>query len=292
MAAIAPSSPFDVAAFEAGLGLLRERYQVDHRADLTARAGFLAGDDDRRVEELQDAIDDDSIEAIIAVRGGYGATRLLDHLDLTALKRNPKLLVGFSDITALHALWTNAYVRSIHGPMIATLGKHAANGRGREAAQQLFRLLEGEVPRPIVGLEPMTEGEARGRLMGGNLSVLTALIGTPFAPILLGGILFLEDIGERPYRIDRMLTTWSQANVLGLLSGIVLGAFTDCDPGPDGVTVEDVFRAHLEELDVPVVSGVSAGHIDDNQPLPFGAFVSVDADEGSINFYGGACEPR
>lgn len=282
--AIAPSSPFDVAAFDVGLSLLRERYHVDHRADLTARAGFLAGDDDRRLQELQDAIDDDSVEAIIAARGGYGAARLLDRLDLSALARRPKPIVGFSDITALHALWANAGVASIHGPMIATLGKPGTDAP--RALSAMTELLEGRMPQPLEGLGCVRSGSTIGFLKGGNLSVLTALIGTPFMPILLGSVLFLEDIGERPYRVDRMLTTWRQAHMFDLVSGVVLGAFTDCDPGPDGVTVEDVLRSHLGSLKIPVLSGLRAGHIDDNMPLPFGATVEVDADAGTLKFWG------
>lgn len=283
--AIAPSSPFDVAAFEVGLARLRERYQVDHRPDLTTRAGFLAGHDDRRFTELQHAIEDDSVEAIIAVRGGYGATRLLDRLEVSALARRPKLIVGFSDVTALHALWSNAGVQSIHGPMIAMLGR--AVNDAPDVLPDLFRLLEGGKPSPIAGLGCIREGTALGPLKGGNLSVLTALIGTPFMPALLGAILFLEDIGERPYRVDRMLTTWRQAGLFQQVSAVVLGAFTDCDPGPDGVTVEDVLRSHLQALNVPVLTGLRAGHIDDNQPLLFGAVVEVDASAGSLKFWGG-----
>lgn len=284
VAAIAPSSPFDVAAFEVGLARLRERYRVDYRTDLSVRVGFLAGDDDRRLAELQDAIDDDSVEAIIAVRGGYGATRLLDRLDLSALARRPKPIVGFSDVTALHALWANAGVRSIHGPMIAMLGR-AAN-HGPDPLPELCRLLEGGKPSPIDGLGCIREGTEVGLLKGGNLSVLTALIGTRFMPVLLGAVLLLEDVGERPYRIDRMLTTWRQAGLFQQVSAVVLGAFTDCDPGPDGVTVDDVLRSHLQSLNVPVLTGLRAGHIDDNQPLPFGAVVEVDAGAGSLRFWG------
>ncbi len=292
MIAVAPSSPFDVAAFEQGLSLLRERYRVEHRSDLTARAGFLAGDDDRRLGELQAAIDDDSVNAIVAARGGYGATRLLDRLDLRALSRQPKLLVGFSDVTALHALWARAGVRSIHGPMIATLGK-----RGRAAAERLCAVMEGSVPPAMDGLRIEVPGRVRGILLGGNLTVLSALIGTPFMPSFASAVLFLEDIGERPYRVDRMLTTWHQAGAFAGVAGVVLGAFTDCDPAADGVRVGDVLRAQLSRLGVPVLSGLAAGHIDDNHPLPFGALVDVDATDagpdsaGVITFVGGACEP-
>jgi len=293
---VAPSSPFEQEPFAAGLALLRARYEVICRTDVIARDGFLAGDDARRLTELQDAIKDDSVDAIVAARGGYGATRLIDRLDLSALGRRPKLLVGFSDITALHALWARAGVRSVHGVMVASLGVASLGAQGALAAEQLCAVLEGHVPEPCVGLTDWTEGRVRGAvegvLLGGNLTVLTALIGTPYFPSLAGAVLFLEDVGERPYRVDRMLTTWRQAGVLRGVAGVVLGAFTNCDPGPDGRTVEDVLRMNLSALGVPVVSGLRAGHVDDNQPLPFGAPVELDvtADVGRLTFLGGACE--
>lgn len=296
LAVVAPSSPFEQEPFAAGLALLRARYEVVCRTDVIARDGFLAGDDARRLTELQDAIDDDSVHAIVAARGGYGATRLIDRLDLSALARRPKLLVGFSDITALHALWARAGVRSVHGAMVASLGVASLGKQGENAAQELCDVLEGRVPEPSVGLTAWAEGRGRcpvkGVLLGGNLTVLTALIGTPYFPSLAGAVLFLEDVGERPYRVDRMLTTWRQAGVLRDVAGVVLGAFTNCEPGPDGRTVEDVLRMNLSALGVPVASGLRAGHIDDNQPLPFGAPVELDvtAGVGRLTFLGGGCE--
>lgn len=288
---VAPSSPFEQEPFAAGLALLRARYDVIHRTDLVARDGFLAGDDARRLTELQDAINDDSVDAIVAARGGYGATRLIDRLDLSALSRRAKLLVGFSDVTALHALWAGAGVRSVHGPMVASLGT-----QGALAAEQLCAVLEGQVPEPCLGLTVWSEGHARGPvkgvLLGGNLTVLTALIGTPYFPSLAGAVVFLEDVGERPYRVDRMLTTWRQAGALRAVAGVVLGAFTQCEPGPDGCTVEEVLRTNLSALGVPVASGLRAGHIDDNQPLPLGAPVELDVTGGvgRLIFLGGGCE--
>lgn len=287
--AVAPASPFDRETFERGLGRLRARYEVSHRADLFERTGFLAGDDERRLSELQAAIDDDSVAAIVAARGGYGCTRLLDRLDMTGLERRPKLLVGFSDITALHALWAKHNVRSIHGPMIASLGKHGEGNHDDAALDRLSRVLEGDAPAVFDNLVCERDGRAQGRLLGGNLTVLTALIGTPFMPSFRGAVLFLEDIGERPYRVDRMLTTWRQSGALDGVVAVVLGAFTDCEPGVDGVCVDDVLRSHLRALNVPVVSGLLAGHIDDNHPLAFGALVDVDATQGSLRSLGGAC---
>jgi len=281
IAAIAPSSPFPRDDFERGLARLRQRYDVQVSEGIHERTGYLAGSDARRLAELIAALEDDEVQAIFAARGGYGATRLLDRVPLPLVARARKLLVGFSDVSALHALWTRAGVGSLHAMMIAGLG------RASDAQVERFvRTIEGAVPGPFASLHPIAKGSARGVLVGGNLAVLTALIGTPHALDVSGRVLFLEDVGERPYRVDRMLTTWLSSGALTRVAAIALGGFTDADPGPDGVRVEDVLAERLAGLGVPVVSGVPAGHIDDNLELPLGAVVEVRAQgsEGLLTF--------
>jgi muramoyltetrapeptide carboxypeptidase len=279
---VAPAGPFDAADFARGVERLRARYDVRHDPAILDRTGYLAGSDERRGRELLAALQDDSVHAILAARGGYGATRLLDRIPAALVSAHPKLLAGFSDITALHALWARAGVGSLHGPMVATLG------RGSEALVERFcHALEGALPPPILGLSTVTRGRARGPLLGGNLAVLTALVGTPYALPLEGCVLFLEDTGERPYRVDRMLTTWLQASLLEKPVAIVLGAFSDAAPGPDGVTVEQVLAERLGNLGKPVLAGVPAGHVEDNLELPLGAVVEVDADRGTLTFEDG-----
>jgi muramoyltetrapeptide carboxypeptidase len=279
---IAPAGSFPVDDFERGVERLRERYQVSFDPDILARDGYFAGSDARREAELRAAIEDPAIDAIVAVRGGFGAARLLPALDPARLAAQPKLLVGFSDISALHALWARAGLGSIHGSMVAALGR---SDTVRIARWQ--RAVEGVLPPQLNGLRTIARGRGRGPLLGGNLAVLTSLIGTPFLPELGGCVLFLEDVGERPYRVDRMLTTWAQAGVLQRPAAIALGAFSDCGPGPDGVTVEQVLDDRLGSLGIPVVAGVPAGHLDDNLELPFGAEVVLDADAGTLTFPGG-----
>jgi len=278
---VAPSGPFDVQELERGVTALRARYEVRYDPDMLQRTGYFAGSDARRAAELRAAIEDDSVDAIVAARGGYGATRLLSQLDPALVARHPKLLVGFSDVTALHALWTRAGVGSIHAPVVAGLGR--ANPAQVERWQ---RAVEGVLPATLHDLSVIAPGCARGPLLGGNLTVLTALMGTPFFPTLDGCVLFLEDIGERPYRVDRMLTTWHQAGVLDRVSGIALGAFVDATPGPDGVRVEQVLQERLAGLGIPVLSGVPSGHVEDNLELPLGANVALDADQGTLSFEG------
>jgi muramoyltetrapeptide carboxypeptidase len=280
---IAPSSPFPREDFALGVAKLEARYEIGYSPSICDRAGFLAGSDDRRAAELLAAIEDDSIHAIVAARGGHGATRILSRIDPGAIARHPKPLVGFSDVTALHAQWARAGLGSIHGAMVAALG------RSTDAlVQRWIGALEGDFGPPLHGLSTIAEGRGGsrvcGRLCGGNLSVLTALMGTPYAPPLAGTVLFLEDHGERPYRVDRMLASWRNAGWLASLRAIVLGAFTDCRPGPDGTTIEQVLDQNLRTLDIPVLSGVPAGHLDDNRELPLGALAEVDAARGSVCF--------
>ena len=278
LAVVAPSGPFDPDRFRLGLDWLGQRYRLRYDDAIFDRCGYFAGTDDRRIAELRTAIDDPEVDAILCARGGYGATRLLPSLDPESVTRANKALVGFSDVSALHALWARAGVRSIHAPMVAALG--VADESVRE---EWIRTLEGRDRPESWSVRPLEPGRAEGRLIGGNLAVLASLAGTPFAPPLDGCLLFLEDVGERPYRIDRMLTTLRQAGWLERCAGFILGEFTDGAPGDDGVTVEDVARDRLGDLGVPVVSGFPAGHVDQNEPLTFGALARIDGDRVTID---------
>ena len=277
---VAPSSPFDGARFDRGLALVQSRYRA-HLADaLFERVGFLAGSDDARLHSLLDALVDPQALAIVPARGGHGATRLLPNLSLEAVRRASKWLVGFSDVTALHALWTRAGVCSIHGPMVCSLWEARP-----EIQAQWFALLEGKAPAPLSGLTGVHGGRALGRLFAGNLTVLTALVGTPYLPDLEGAVLLLEDVAERPYRLDRSLTTLLHSGALQGVRAVVLGQFSGCDPGPDGMTAEQVLEERLSGLGVPVVGNAPVGHVPDNVPVLIGAEVEVDADAGIVAFH-------
>lgn len=269
--------------FERGVERLRARYDVRFASSIGARHGFLAGDDARRRDELTRAIDDPELDAILVTRGGYGAMRILDGIDPARVAAHPKLFVGFSDLTAIHALWARARVCSIHGSMVGGLGRLAPS-----SVERWIAIVEGAPPPAIEGLEAVAGGIAEGRLLGGNLALLAAMVGTALFPPLDGAILFLEDVGEPPYRIDRMLTQLILSRALDGVVGVAVGAFTRCNAGPDGTSGEDVVRERLRTLGVPVVTGIDSGHVDDPVELPFGATTRIDGDRGAVTFLHGA----
>lgn len=280
---IAPSSPFDPDAFARGLEVLSGRLGLRPRtrADLTARRAYLAGDDARRLDEWREAVADPDARAIFCARGGYGAMRLLPSIDPVALAARPKLLVGFSDITALHAVLNRAGLASVHGPVVTQLGRAP-----EDALLHLEALLSGTAPRPdawsvpapgagLVASRTIRPGRATGPLLGGTLAILSHLQGTPFAPPLEGAILFLEDVGEKPYQIDRYLTHLRLAGALDGIAGLAVGQLERCDEG--GVLAADVVRETALALGVPAVEGLPAGHQDANFALPLGARATLVA---------------
>lgn len=276
---IAPSGPFDHERFRAGLGLLEKAgLRPRHRPDVFSRERFLAGSDERRAAELIAALKAPDSDLVWCARGGYGATRLLSDLPLEIIRGAGKLLIGFSDITALHARWLAAHVPSLHAPMVAKLTE--------EPETSLTRLLELLLTgrRPPLSGRPGRPGIAEGTLAGGNLTVLTALLGTPFQPRLEGCVLFLEDVGERPYRLDRMLVQCRQAGLFQGVVGLAFGHFTDCEEKDRSAAAEDVLHEHADRLKVPVVAALSCGHESPNEPLPLGLRVRLDAAAGTLNW--------
>jgi muramoyltetrapeptide carboxypeptidase len=280
VAVIAPASGFERGAFEAGLALLRARYRPEYGDGLFERHRYLAGADERRLAELHAALADPDIRAVFCVRGGYGATRLLPQLAPRAPEGPPKPLIGFSDITALH-LWLQAHGRiSIHGPVLAQLAKLPASTCAR-----LFDLLESPRPAaPLTGSATYVGGVAEGPLLGGNLSVFTRLLGTPYMPPLDGAVLLLEDQGERPYRLDRMWTHLELAGVFARVRGIVLGTFTACEEPGASYTSGEVLRELAQRTGLPCAAGFPIGHGDLNEPVPLGVRVRLEADGARLTF--------
>lgn len=276
---VAPSGPADAAAVEAGLAWLRARYQVRFRHDLQARQGFLAGSDERRLAEFTEALNEVDARAIVAIRGGYGAMRILSGLPFEAVVGNPRWLVGFSDLTALHAAWARARVASLHGDMVATLGR-VGSENGAPARARWQAALEGA--QIVVSGVGTTKGLGKGRLLGGNLAVLSALVGTPYAVDLRGAILLLEDVGERPYRVDRMLTQLELAGAFDHLAGVALGTFDRCESGPDGTAVGAILGERFGGRGFPVVTGLPIGHGGENWPVRLGVDTVLDGGHGTL----------
>ena len=282
--AVAPAGPFDRASFEAGVEVIGRRYQVHYDPGLLARHRYLAGSDARRLGELWRALADSGSRGIFCARGGYGMMRLLAGLE--GVRLTPKPVVGFSDITALHQLLQRERLVSIHGPNLTQLSR-----LDLVAHERLFTLLESDAPAAeLAGTETFVEGVAEGPLLGGNLSVLSRLLGTPFLASLEGAILLLEDVGERPYRLDRMWTHLSLAGVFRRVRGIVLGEFTGCEEKDADYSSADVLRELTAAAGLPCAAGFPIGHGERNEPVPLGVRVRLDAGNRRLSFLESAAE--
>ena len=257
------------------------------------RYGYLAGTDDQRLTDLNAALNDAAIHGVWCLRGGYGATRIIDRVDFEALARRPKPLIGYSDITALlNAAVRLANVVSFHGP-VARASMPAFSRwhfeRVLACAEPAGRL--GRIPdRPDVlvpqenRIVTLRSGIAEGPLAGGNLSLLQCLIGTPWAPDLRGAILFVEDVGEDLYRVDRMLAHLRAVGALAVLAGVLVGRFTELkrQTGDGALGFDEVLSSYLLPLGVPVAYGFPIGHIQDQWTLPLGVRARLDAGTGEV----------
>jgi muramoyltetrapeptide carboxypeptidase len=274
---IAPSGPFDRTLVLRGMGWLSQRYRVEFDWSIFERSGFLAGSDARRLNELNHALADPGLCAIIAARGGYGLTRIAHLAEYGPLVRHPKWIVGFSDVTALHVEAAALGIASMHGPNAAALG------RSDDWTQQRFiRALEDPGAKiSFDGLRTLRPGLARGRLAGGNLSLLLACQAAGRLHLPAGAVLLIEDVTESAYRVDRMLSALFAGGAFDGLSGVVLGDFSDC-PDSQRVSVRDVLEERLAALGVPVVSGLRFGHERYNEFVALGTFAELDASAGRL----------
>jgi muramoyltetrapeptide carboxypeptidase len=245
------------------------------------RRRYCAGEPALRLADLERMLRDPEVGAVVCARGGYGTTHLLPLLDPGLVLEHPKLLVGYSDVSPLLGMLVDRCgVVAIHGPMVAT---DLAKGLTARATERFSALLAAPTS---TWREPVTEvvasGTATGRLVGGCLSSLVALLGTPYAIETDGAVLFLEDVAEPPYRIDRMLTHFRLAGKLERVAAVILGSFADCR-GPDGEDgAAEVFREFFADANFPVVAGFPAGHLSENLPLALGLPVHVDAQGGYV----------
>lgn len=279
VAVTAPASPVDRGLLAAGVRLLQAAgYRVQVGPEATQARPWGEAADRERAWALAEAWSDPEVKAIVGARGGYGSFKTLRHLDLAALRRRPKRLLGFSDLTAL-LLFCHASLDLVtfHGPTVAHLP--ALTPAAREDFCQ-WLAAPGPQPRTFDGLTVLHPGVATGPLLGGNLTTLCHLVGTPFMPRLAGAILFLEDHNEAPYRLDRLVHHLFLAGVLKDVAGVVLGAFTNSTG--DYAQVLEVMAQALAPLGVPVLAGLPVGHQPDNFTLPLGAAACLDASSASL----------
>ena len=272
-------------------------FKVKPGAHLFDRRGYLAGTDAARASDLNTMFEDPDVDAIFCARGGFGASKLLPLINYDAIDRNPKILLGYSDITALHlAINAQTGLITFHGPIATqqfspyTLAAfqsllQAVPTAPIIAAPPPFAPTPGRAER-VNRLKTLRPGRATGRLIGGNLSLLTHLLGTPFAPDFRDAILFLEDVDEAPYRIDRMLTALWLAGVFDEIAGLVIGKFTNVNASGPSLSIQTILTDRVAALKIPVLQGLMIGHIDDQATVPVGAVASLDADRQQLTVIG------
>jgi len=280
---IAPGGPFEPRLLRAGQRMLEKLglVPVVDREEF-AREGFLAGSDRRRAKALASALAEEGTKAVWCIRGGYGSARLLALLDLPGLRRHPKVVVGFSDVTALLLQLSRpgGFV-TIHGPVVTQLPRLAAT----DLSWLRMLLFEARAPRrvPLGRTRTLVPGHAEGTLVAGNLSILASLAGTPFAPDLRGAIVCLEDVQEQAYRLDRLFWQLVAAGLLKRVRGIVVGGLTDCTPEGSGRhSARRVLERAVAALGLPAISGAAFGHGRRNLALPIGVRARLDAEAGTL----------
>jgi muramoyltetrapeptide carboxypeptidase len=295
---VVPAGPVNRERIDRALTRVRQRgFRIKTYGDIYRSRGYLAGDDATRAAELMAAFADPETSAVWCARGGYGVMRILERIDFDVIRRNPKVFIGFSDITVLHtAIQQRTGLITFHGPNLQDgFGKPDDIPAANEAA--LWQAVSDKLPLPLgegyefdfgdiegAKLRPIRGGVATGQLTGGNLAVLCGLMGTPFEIETAGRILFLEDVSERVYRIDRYLSQLKLAGKLASLAGILLGNFS-YDEGEQAENESDVAalrEEYLGGLEVPVLAGFPAGHELYNLTLPMGALVTLDSDRGCV----------
>jgi len=277
---VAPASPiYDSYQFDEMVDNLKDiGFTIKLGKHVKDQYGYLAGKDENRASDLMNMFTNDEVEAIICVRGGWGCNRIIDLLDYEVIRKNPKPLIGFSDITSLHnAILTKSALVTYHGPV----GKSEWNSFTKTSFEEI--LVKGnrgiyKLPTEEEDSFTIRSGKAEGKIVGGNLSVLVAMIGSEYLPDFEDSILFLEDVGEDIYRMDRMLTQLKLSGVLNKISGFIFGKCTNCDAGDNSLTIDQIFEDHIEPLGIPAFYGAMISHEAQNVTIPVGLRARMDAD--------------
>lgn len=286
---IAPASPAPPKVIRKSIQILQGfGYQVKLGRSVGLVYGYLAGDDETRAQDILDMFVDPEVKAIFCLRGGYGTPRILDLLDYELIRQHPKILVGYSDITALHtAIHKMTNLVTFHGPMVGELGKDP----DPLSWCTLFQHLTNPVSFESYGgcfedSYTISPGVVEGEIVGGNLSLLTSTLGTPYEIETKGKILFIEDVSEEPYAIDRMLTQLRLAGKLDVAKGIVITDFHDLNIPHEkpSLPIDQIFQDIIAPLNIPFFYGVSVGHCRPNLTIPIGISVQLDATARSLTF--------
>ena len=269
----------------------KQGYRVELGKNVGKYHGYLAGNDDERIDDLHNMFKNKNVKAIFCIRGGYGASRLLDKVNYKLIKANPKILVGFSEITSLQsAILEKTGLITFAGPMLYPDFFEDVSSFTEEFFWRILTSNKkiGRLDFPENEKLPgMTKGNASGKIVGGNLSVLHSLIGTSYFPNLKDKILLLEDIKELPYRIDRMLNHFRLINAFKNLRGIILGRFVDCfehDPMKKTLTLGEVMEDYLGKMKIPIIYAFPHGHISDKITVPIGLNIKMNATKGFVEF--------
>jgi len=285
---IAPAGPVTPCELEEGIGLIRgSGYSVVLARNIFHSKAYLAGDDSARLQDLHEMFLDDRVKAIICARGGSGSMRLLDKIDYELIQEKPKIFIGYSDITALLlSFYRRAGLVTFHGPVLREICRN--EGNNWESLQRVIsdgRRIELE----LSGAHIISPGKSTGCLLGGNLSLVCNMMGTPFLPSLDGKILFLEEKGEALYRIDRMLVQLTLSGVLDEVSGVLLGSFEKCGDPSD---LREMFSEIFSALGVPVLMGIPSGHGVENKTIPMGVKAELDTEKMLLTYMEAVTVPR
>ena len=284
---IAPASPsYDPLEVELGKYLLEELgFQVALAPNALKKNRYLAGTDTERLSDLRHMFLEPAIDGLLCLRGGYGCMRLLSQIDYRVVRKNPKILVGYSDITALQlAIWKYAGLVTFSGPMLVS---DFGRGTGAYTIKHFYTALTSPFalgvipPAPAARCEVIRPGRAGGRLLGGNLTLIAATLGTPYEIDTRGAILFLEDVDEQPYRVDRMLQQLRLAGKFRFVAGVVFGEFVGCEAAEDtrSFSILEIIRDAMKDTDVPSYYGLPTGHGVNKATLPLGVKAEIDADQ-------------
>lgn len=266
-------------------------FQVTFSEKLTLQNGYFSGTDQQRADDLMDMFEREDVDAIMCVRGGYGCARILPLLDYSVIKKHPKILIGYSDVTALlYGIFKKTGLITFHGPVAtSTFNEFSVSNFKRvlmttEARKKFFNANPAS-DENVYGVKTIVEGKAKGRLVGGNLSIMVSLIGTKYDVDYSNKIIFIEEIGEEPYRIDRMLTQLIQSDKFKNASGVMMGIFSKCEPKVQdpsfskSFSLMEVLMDRFSDMKIPVIYGMSFGHIKDKFTIPFGALAELDTTE-------------